>query len=84
VATVVLLSQKARSSVTEVSELRGQIINVVLDALEVLTGENVVVIVSTDDEGILTPWVPWGDERYLLDVLNTWVDNKVWNAPKSL
>lgn len=66
------------------SEQRGKILNVILDTLEVITGEQVLVIVSADDEGVLTPWVPWGDERILLDMLNTWVDHRVWNAPKSL
>lgn len=57
---------------------------VILDALEVLTGEELLTIVTRDDEGVLTPWVLFPNVDLLEDRLNGWMDKTPWNSPKSL
>jgi hypothetical protein len=68
----------------ELAEAHRRLKTAILDCLEVLTGEELMCIVSRDDDGTLTPWVLFDGVEILGDKLNGWVDNTPWNAPKSL
>ena len=81
---VVLLSSKARTHLMEISELRAKLLSLVVDTVEVFTDEELVVVVTRNDAQELTAWAPFASSEVLADVLNGWMDNSVWNAPKSL
>ena len=68
----------------EVSDLRHQLLTFVCDAVETLSGQELVCFVTRGEDGTLTPQVLWGDAELLNDKLNGWVDHVPWNAPKSL
>lgn len=63
---------------------RRRLISAIGDALEALCGEELVAIVTQDDDGILTPWTLFEGANLLYDQLNGWMDNTPWNPPKSL
>lgn len=65
-------------------ELRERLLTVILDVVEVFSGEELVTVVTRDEDGVLTPWVFGGEAELLADRLNGWMDNTPWNAPKSL
>lgn len=81
---MVLLGPEARTLVTELQRERRRLISAIMDALEALCGEELVTIVTRDDDGVLTPWTLFEGADLLSDKLNGWMDNTPWNAPKSL
>jgi len=81
---VALLGQDSRAHLMELAEAHRRLKSAILDCLEVLTGEELVCVVSRDDDGCMTPWVMFSDVELLADKLNGWVDNTPWNSPKSL
>jgi len=68
----------------EIEQLRQQIKTVILDAVESLSGQELVCLVTRDEDGVLTPYVLLDGVELLADNLNGWMDNTPWNAPKSL
>lgn len=68
----------------ELTDIRLELLNVVVDVLEVLTGEELVTIVTRAEDGSLTPWTFAPDAELLEDQLNSWMDRTPWNGPRSL
>jgi hypothetical protein len=68
----------------DLSDLRTKLILSVIDIIETMTGEELLVVVTRNENDELTAQVPLGGLELLSDRLNGWVDNSVWNAPKSL
>lgn len=68
----------------ELTYIRIRLLTVVMDILEVLTGEELVTIVTRAEDGSLTPWTFAPDAELLEDQLNSWMDKTPWNSPKSL
>lgn len=65
-------------------EARSKLLSVLVDVVELFTDEELLVVVTRSETGELTPWAPFATAEVLADTLNGWVDNTVWNAPKSL
>jgi len=55
-----------------------------VESIKFFTDEELLVVVTRSETGELTPWAPFATAEVLADTLNGWVDNTVWNAPKSL
>ena len=68
----------------ELDGLRRRLLTAVMDILEVLTGQELLTIVTRDEDGTLTPWAFSRVDELLADKLNGWMDNTPWNSPKSL
>lgn len=68
----------------ELDSLRQKLLTSVMDILEVLTGEELLTIVTRAEDGTLTPWAFSQVDELLADQLNGWMDNTPWNSPKSL
>jgi hypothetical protein len=68
----------------QLSDIRSRVVQVAVDIVESLTGEELLVVVTRSDDGELTAWSPFADPAVLEDVLNGWTDHSVWNAPKTL
>ena len=81
---MVLLSAKTRPLVSdELAEQRRKLVTAIGDSLEALTGEQVLFVVTADDNLVLTPWSLFPVDGHA-DVFEDWQAYKVWNAPKSL
>jgi hypothetical protein len=68
----------------ELRDIRLRVVQIAVDIVESLTGEELLVVVTRSDAAELTAWSPFADAEVLEDVLNGWTDHSVWNAPKSL
>lgn len=81
---VVLQRQTTWAHLMKLAEAHRRLKLAILDCLEVLTGEELLCVVCRGEDGALTPWVLFEGVELLADRLNGWVDDTVWNAPKSL
>lgn len=81
---LVLLRFNARTYLMDLQDIRQQLLTTVMDAIEVMTGEELLTIVTRNEDGTLTPWVFSELDELLADKLNGWMDRTPWNSPKSL
>ena len=67
----------------EMTDLRLRLLQSVLEVIETLTGEQVVAVMTVDDDEFVTPWF-WALQDEHGQRLLAELDGKVWNGPKSL
>ena len=68
----------------QLEDIRHKLLTVVMDVVEVLSGEELVTVVTRAEDGTLTPWTFSSADELLGDYLNGWMDHTPWNSPKSL